>query len=365
MVKATIKSIADLAGVSVGTVDRALNDRGRISEETKRKVLEAANAIGYKPNRIASALGRQRRYRIAAITPAHPHYFHHEMQLGILEAQKELFDYGVDVDMILCDRLSAPDQIKVLEAFDRDKYDGLALNAGSDMLNEHINALVDAGIPVVTFNSDAAKSKRLFYVGEAAYKSGRIAGDMMGRVLGGKGTVGSLISFFNPGASLNRYQGFCDALRTHYPDIRITDPWEYQDDDELAREAVENAFACHPDLNGLFSNSANGTVFSGAYVHQHGLKDKVTVIGYDVTEDVERYLLNGSCTMVIDQEPRKQSYYGVTLLAKHLLEKWTPTSSILEIRVQLVMRYNAADHSMAKGRGGQSNFLYPKRENWA
>ena len=365
MEKSTIKNIAQLSGVSIGTVDRALNNRGRINEETKRRVLEAAASIGYRPNRIASALGRSRRYRIASITPANPLYFHQEMQLGILDAQKELSDYGVDVDMILCDRLTVPDQIKLLEAFDREKYDGLALNASGDALNDHINSIVDSGIPVVTFNSDAVNSKRLFYVGEAAYKSGQIAGDMMGRMLGGKGKVGSLISFFNPGASLSRYQGFCDTLRAHYPDIVLTGPWEYQDSDELARMAVENAFACHPDLNGLFSNSANGTVFSGAYVQEHGLADRVTVVGYDVTKDVEHFLLNGSCTMVIDQEPRKQSYYGVKLLAKHLLEKWKPDSSILEIRVQLVMRYNAADHSMQNGLNNNTKYIDLMRDNWA
>ena len=92
MEKSTIKNIAQLSGVSIGTVDRALNNRGRINEETKRRVLEAAASIGYRPNRIASALGRSRRYRIASITPANPLYFHQEMQLGILVAQKELSD---------------------------------------------------------------------------------------------------------------------------------------------------------------------------------------------------------------------------------------------------------------------------------
>ena len=53
---ATIKEIAELAGVSRGTVDRVLNGRGAVSEQTERKVLEIAQALQYRPNRAGIVL---------------------------------------------------------------------------------------------------------------------------------------------------------------------------------------------------------------------------------------------------------------------------------------------------------------------
>ena len=57
----TIKQIAEMCGVSRGTVDRVLNNRGRVSEETARKVTEAVEALGYKPNAFGKALAMQKK----------------------------------------------------------------------------------------------------------------------------------------------------------------------------------------------------------------------------------------------------------------------------------------------------------------
>lgn len=53
---ATIKEIANKVGVSIGTVDRALHNRGRVSEETKAKILTAMKELDYHPNDVAQKL---------------------------------------------------------------------------------------------------------------------------------------------------------------------------------------------------------------------------------------------------------------------------------------------------------------------
>ena len=88
----TSKDIANLLGISRGTVDRALNNRGRISEATKKKVLDKAREIGYKPNKIAQTLVLQRDVRLAAILPTIPEYFFSKIEGGIKDAEKELKD---------------------------------------------------------------------------------------------------------------------------------------------------------------------------------------------------------------------------------------------------------------------------------
>ena len=58
---ATIKEIAELAGVSRGTVDRVLNKRGAVNPKTEAKILEIAKALDYKPNRAGIVLAAQKK----------------------------------------------------------------------------------------------------------------------------------------------------------------------------------------------------------------------------------------------------------------------------------------------------------------
>ena len=64
-----IKDIAEKANVSVGTVDRVIHNRGRVSEEARQKVLQTLQELDYQPNLIARTLGANRSYRIAALIP--------------------------------------------------------------------------------------------------------------------------------------------------------------------------------------------------------------------------------------------------------------------------------------------------------
>ncbi len=84
MKKVTLKQIAELADTSIGTVDRALNNRGRISEETKQKILQIADQLGYRPNKLASSLSRSRAIRLGILYPAYPAYFFDEMTAGVM-----------------------------------------------------------------------------------------------------------------------------------------------------------------------------------------------------------------------------------------------------------------------------------------
>ena len=348
MGRVTIQTIAKEANVSVGTVDRALNNRARISEATRRRVLETAERLGYHPNKIASALGRQRKLRIAAITPCKPFFFYEHIRDGFEDAIKETLDYGVSVDQILCESLSVEDQKKVLETLDYSEYDGIVLNAGGDALTPYINRFVEGGVPVVTFNSDAKNSKRLIFVGEDPLLSGQLAGEMMGRLLGGKGRVAIMTSFFHPGAAMDRRDGFKDALK-RYPGIEIVGEYEYSDDEEKAFKVVCDIMRTYPDLNGIFSNSATGSYACGKYAYEQFAPEAHPVlIGYDVTESVEYYLKNGYFDMAIDQQPRRQSYYAIMLMYRYLTEHWQPEASEYMIRVNMVMRYNAEEHSMAR-----------------
>lgn len=343
MKKVTIKTIAQMCNVSVGTVDRALNGRGRISPETEKKILDMAEKLNYQRNQLASALGKHHSYRIAILSPRMPEGFFSLVEKGIHDAQKELLDYGISIEQFHTNLLNYEEQKEVLEIINKEKYDGLVLTASSEKLAEQINNKINSGLPVVTFNSDLKDSKRLFFVGEDAYKSGGLCASQMGGLLHGKGRVAIIVSYLTPGSSSDRVNGFTDVLRNRYPNIEILEPCECYEREENAKSIVGTLLNKYGEINGIFANSASSTAGIGRYFVENTVPQKPILIGYDVMPEVADYLRNGIFDMVIDQNPQKQSYYGLTLMGQHLMNNWLPQASHLSLRVKMVMRDNVDD----------------------
>ena len=117
-----------------------------------------------------------------------------------------------------------------------------------------------------------------------------------------------------------------------------------------AYRMVGDILSEYPDLSGIFANSASGSEACARYVWRHRGESRPVMIGYDVTETVERCLEEGLFDMAIDQQPDRQSYNAIMLLYRHLAERWVPPCPELEIRANMVMRYNAREHSLARKR---------------
>ena len=94
-----IKDIAERAGVSPGTVDRVLHNRGRVSSEARAKILQIVEEMNYEPNLIARALGSNKIYRLAALIPDDNVDLYWEApRQGIEKAEKDLKQFGIIID---------------------------------------------------------------------------------------------------------------------------------------------------------------------------------------------------------------------------------------------------------------------------
>src|SRR5258708_23920873 len=81
-----IHLIAELANVSIGTVDRALHGRGGIKESTRHRILQVARQIGYSPNLAARALSfAKASARVGVCMPREIHFFYDELWTGVLD----------------------------------------------------------------------------------------------------------------------------------------------------------------------------------------------------------------------------------------------------------------------------------------
>ena len=97
----TIKDIARMAGVSAGTVDRVLHNRGDVSPQSKAKVQKVLDEIHYQPNVFAIGLAAKKKYSFVCLIPYYiEHDYWHSVVGGIERARQELRPFNVSVDYL-------------------------------------------------------------------------------------------------------------------------------------------------------------------------------------------------------------------------------------------------------------------------
>ena len=170
----TSQQIAELAGVSRGTVDRALHNRGRVNPEVADRIRKIAEELGYRPNSIGQALVRARQgLRLGAILQSAETPTMQDVAAGARQAAEELRVSGLEVDIR---EVQGRDTAKVLRQIDELMEWGaaglaVASNNTPDLVRR-IDRLHEQGVPVVTFNTDAPDSRRLCFVGMDSYRAG-------------------------------------------------------------------------------------------------------------------------------------------------------------------------------------------------
>ena len=283
--KITLKLIAERAGTSIGTVDRALSNRPGINPKTKDHILGVARDLGYRPNKFASALSRKKIIRLGMAYPMVPEGFYRYIDLGVDRAIQELTPYGVHIEKLRYFSQNLSDQADLLKSIDPNAYDGLAINAAGPLTVSHIDAMTAAGTPVITFNTDSAESSRLFFIGNDSLQSGRMGAEMLARMLGGFGNVTVLGNFAQVTPFSERFAGFCDVIHNEYPNIALYPCAECYSETQLAAKNLIDTLTQIPEMRGVFCTGYSSTV--GAIMALKALNRKdIVLIGYDVGEDI-------------------------------------------------------------------------------
>ncbi|QUI25372.1 LacI family DNA-binding transcriptional regulator [Vallitalea pronyensis] len=337
--RVTIKQIADLAGVSRGTVDKVLNNRVGVSEEVKRRVQRIANELGYRPNIIGKALSFQKRpIVIGVVIPVKSNPFFTEITEGIYKAYEDFKDFGLKIEMRETDHLNSQEQLDVLNEFHKMKVNGIAVPALDDtIIKNKINELVSDNIQVVTFASDIHNSNRLCFVGQDLYKSGQVAGVLMAKLLRNKGNVAIITGSFNMLAHNDRIEGFQSIVDT-LPDIKIIDIVECLDEDYIAHEVTNAVIEKHKDIDGFYIAAAGIKGFSQS-IEAHNYKDKA-IISYDLTETTKVLLRNDVIDFTITQEPIEQGYKVIELLFEYVFKGIVPKEDFIKVKIRIITKEN-------------------------
>ena len=161
---------------------------------------------------------------------------------------------GIKVEVLYVGSVAsdATEQARVVEDVIAKGVDAIGISCNDPTACEDpINKAVDAGIPVMTWDSDSPNSKRFTYLGVDNYAGGKAAADLLVRFMGEKGKVALLTGV--PGAFNleERMRGFKDGIAA-YPGIEIVATVYCNDDINLGVQVVEETMQAHPDLDGWF-----------------------------------------------------------------------------------------------------------------
>lgn len=215
--KPTIQTVAQMAGVSRGTVDRVLNGRAHVREDVRLRVLEAIRQSGYVSPRDTHQRQFQQAYppmKLGVLLPNWEGQFRTEVDEGIAQAQVELESTGIHILIRRCETDIPAEALKLLDELTEAGASGLAVCAANDpSITARISALADEGIPCVTFNSDLPDSRRLCFVGQDIYKAGRVAGGLMSRCIPAGSQLLATVGNLKFDGHRQRLAGFRDRIR--------------------------------------------------------------------------------------------------------------------------------------------------------
>jgi ribose transport system substrate-binding protein len=296
-------------------------------------------------------------YTIAVIPKGTTHEFWKAINAGAVKAQQELNSQGNKVEIIWKGPLREDDreqQLQVVENFTTRHVSAIVLAPlDSQALVRPVHRAIQAKVPVVIMDSDLKSDEYVSFVATDNYKGGRLAGDEMGRLLGGKGNVILLRYAVGSASTEAREAGFLDALKEHYPNIRIISSDQHAGATrELAYQASQNLLnRFSREVQGVFCPCEPPTIAMTKALRDIGLAGgKVKMIGFDSGSQSVLDLKNGDVQALVVQNPLAMGYLGVITAVKHL--KGEKVEKRIDTGVSLITRENMDQPAMKE-------LLYP------
>ena len=337
----TIKKLADEIGFSVCTINKALNNKPRISPETRELVIKSAVRFGYRPNTLAKALARP----VLSIGFVYPDVWPSHTGLlirGARESLERLRDHRVNTllrPLPLGDDNSFLNTIKDLAA---NKVSGLILCLSDytpECLNKAWQILNKAKLPFILLGSDIPGGPQICSVWHDCRRCGRMAAETLDWMVPDR----SVAVFIGRKGVLDhdlKIEGFQNWITQSR--IKLAGIGETYDDPTkgfpVAREVFEkHVFDKHPDIAGIYIGTENASGII-KYLVESGLAGKVKVVATGVSDDVLQGLQRGAIHCSINQNQPLQGRLAAGIIYDYLELGRMPKSSEILITPELILR---------------------------
>lgn len=329
--KVTMNMVAERAGVSRGTVDRVLHHRSYVKESVRTDVLRAMEELGYfnrenRPKPMETV--NYAPVKLGVVLPNWSGHSRNEFLRGIDAATQELSDFGVEILVQTCKTDLAREVTERIDDLTEQGVRGIALcSLDEPVIVDKIDALSDAGIPVITFNSDIPQSKRVAFVGQDYVKSGRIAAELMGKCVPADAHILATVGNMEYDGHRSRINGFCERMaELGFPEGSILRAETYNDY-RMTYKKVLGALEEDPRICGIYmaNRSVNGCV---AAVQEAKKKGKIRIICHDLSENTKWLLKEGCIDMTISQDLFGQGRLPLVMLREYFQKGKMPATDM-------------------------------------
>ncbi|MCM4168305.1 HTH-type transcriptional repressor PurR [Arenibacter antarcticus] len=332
--KYTIKDIAQMAGVSKGTVDRVLHNRGKVSKDAFEKVDSILKNIDFKPNLHARNLKNNKIYSIAVLLPdPNIESFWNSANKGITAASNEFNPFGIQVKKYFYDPI---DKFSFVEQSQK------AIKSGPNVLimvptflkesEEVLRICKNTNIFTILFNNQLNTLTDYVFIGQDLNQSGRVAANLMNRIIKENDTI-AIVHINKEPHMEQKENGFKNYFKEHSGSKHVITTQTFKSNNELVfSKAVALFLKENPKTSAFYITNSKAYLFLN--ILQDLNKKDITIIGYDVLKENIKYLKEGKIDFLIHQKPYKQAYLCVANIAKHFLfGKNLPTLKFLPIDI--------------------------------
>ena len=337
----TIKQIAELCGVSRGTVDRVLNKRGNVKPEKERLIIEMAKKLNYRPNPAGKALAARKKHPVVGVLIASEGVQFFDDVLATMRRAAERFSsYGMEVIWRSMKGFDAEEQCRIIDEL-KDNISGLIINPVNDpLVVARIDECVANGLFVVTLNNDVESSRRHCYVGSDYLQGGRTAGALLKMICPTPLKAGVLLGSRNMLGHKLRLQGFQEVMRNQ-PDFALLGVEETADDDMQAYEAARQLIDRHPEINAIFVVSSGG--YGTARAIQAANRTDITIVAFDTIPSTIDMMKKGLIKAALYQHPHQQGRRAMQVMFDYLVNGSLPEKTAYIMRNEIRIAENVAD----------------------
>ncbi len=343
-----IKDIAQMAGVSVGTVDRVLHNRGNVSPKSRSKVDEVLARIDYRPNLLVSSIGVKRKITIAIILPGHQTgEYWEQIEKSIRQALYDFSKIRTEAKIFYYDQF---DLYSCKEAYCQALgYKCDAMIIGPTFRNETVQlsrTLDERGIPYIFVDTLIPGCNQLAFFGPDSRTLGFIEARLLSNIIAPDKDIAILHAVRSGNESslqtIVRKEGFFEFFDTVSSRNSFIYANYYNQDIERSWEEFDRLFASSDNIGGAVLFNSRSYLFA-SYLEHHGIED-VKVIGCGVTDRNTEYLKKGYLSFLLSERPDLQGYQSVKYILEHILYgqhekvvKYTPIEILIRENIDFLL----------------------------
>lgn len=342
--KIKIKDIAKMAGVSAGTVDRILHNRGNVSRTSRESVERVLAEVNYKFNLHISAISCRKTFRITVTTPvASPGEYWSSIQSGIEHAIEEYSDINISCNYAYYNQYDIYSCKSAFNSISDQEPDAVIIGPTFVQETQELcNRLDAANIPYIFVDSVIPDTRPIATFTTDHYTCGFLLGKLLHSMSAKEGSVAILgaqrTGNERASTSLERRRGFKDYMSRSGLTDRIREASFSVLNPEENEKSIVEFIRANRDIRGIAVMNSRGYIIADI-LRKKGIDD-IIIISFDLTSNNIRCIKNGSITALLCQRPELQGFNAIKEMMQHLIYKQEGKGNHYTMPIDIVMQEN-------------------------